>query len=47
MNIATEKRGVPFFRTPNEYQADRISTEATNRLAIVFDPLISHLSLTY
>lgn len=47
MNSATKKCVVPLFRTPNEYQAYRISPEATNRLAIVFDPLISHLSLTY
>ncbi|KAM3096794.1 cupin domain-containing protein [Phormidesmis sp. 146-35] len=47
MNIATKKCVIPLFRTPNEYQAYRISPKATNRLAIVFDPLISHLSLTY
>jgi mannose-6-phosphate isomerase-like protein (cupin superfamily) len=34
-------------RSPQDYQAYRISPESTNRLAIVFDPGTAHFSLTY
>jgi mannose-6-phosphate isomerase-like protein (cupin superfamily) len=38
---------IPVFKTPQDYQAYRISPEDTNRLAIVFDPVIANMSLTY
>lgn len=47
MNTDTKKCVIPLIKTPHNYQAYRISPEATNRLAIVFDPLISKMSLTY
>ena len=34
-------------KTPMDYQAFRISPQDTNRLAIVFDPSIANMSLTY
>ena len=34
-------------KTPMDYQAFRISPHDTNRLAIVFDPSIANMSLTY
>jgi mannose-6-phosphate isomerase-like protein (cupin superfamily) len=34
-------------KTPMDYQAFRISPQDTNRLAIVFDPGIANMSLTY
>jgi mannose-6-phosphate isomerase-like protein (cupin superfamily) len=34
-------------KTPMDYQAFRISPHDTNRLAIVFDPTIANMSLTY
>lgn len=34
-------------KTPKDYQAYRISPRDTNRLAIVFDPTIANMSLTY
>lgn len=38
---------IPVFKTPRDYQAYRISPQDTNRLAIVFDPVIANMSLTY
>lgn len=38
---------VPVVKSPSEYQAFRISSEDTNRLAIVFDPTSANMSLTY
>lgn len=38
---------IPIFKTPRDYQAFRISPHDTNRLAIVFDPTIANMSLTY
>jgi mannose-6-phosphate isomerase-like protein (cupin superfamily) len=37
---------VPIFKSPQEYQAFRISPGDTNRLALVFDPVIANMSLT-
>lgn len=38
---------VPVIKSPRDYQAYRISPQDTNRLAIVFDPTIANMSLTY
>ncbi len=38
---------IPVVKTPHDYQAYRISAHDTNRLAIVFDPTIANMSLTY
>jgi len=38
---------IPVFKAPQDYQAYRISPGDTNRLAIMFDPSISNVSLTY
>lgn len=38
---------IPVIRSPHEYQAYRISLDATNRLAVVFDPATVNLSITY
>lgn len=38
---------IPVVKTPQDYQAYRISAHDTNRLAIVFDPTIANMSLTY
>lgn len=38
---------VPVIKSPQDYQAYRISPHDTNRLAIVFDPVIANMSLTY
>jgi mannose-6-phosphate isomerase-like protein (cupin superfamily) len=38
---------IPVVKTPKDYQAFRISPNDTNRLAIVFDPVIANMSLTY
>ena len=37
----------PIFKSPKDYRAYRISPEATNRLALVFDPTAAQVSLTY
>ncbi|MBD1860365.1 MULTISPECIES: cupin domain-containing protein [Trichocoleus] len=37
---------IPVAKTPNDYQAFRISPQDTNRLAIVFDPNIANASVT-
>ncbi len=38
---------IPIFKSPGDYQAYRINPNDTNRLAIVFDPTIANMSLTY
>jgi mannose-6-phosphate isomerase-like protein (cupin superfamily) len=38
---------IPVLKTPKDYQAYRISPADSNRLAIVFDPVIANMSLTY
>lgn len=38
---------MPVFKSPKDYQAFRISPQDTNRLAIVFDPTVANMSLTY
>jgi mannose-6-phosphate isomerase-like protein (cupin superfamily) len=38
---------MPVYKSPQDYQAYRISPGDTNRLAIVFDPTIANMSLTY
>ncbi len=38
---------IPVFKEPADYQAYRISPHDTNRLAIVFDPTVAYVSLTY
>ncbi|PSN18701.1 cupin domain-containing protein [filamentous cyanobacterium CCP5] len=38
---------VPVIKSPQDYQAYRISPNDTNRLAIVFDPTVANMSLTY
>ncbi|MGF1497130.1 MAG: cupin domain-containing protein [Elainellaceae cyanobacterium] len=38
---------IPVVKVPSDYQAFRISPHDTNRLAIVFDPTVANMSLTY
>lgn len=38
---------VPVVKSPKDYQAYRISPHDSNRLAIVFDPTVANMSLTY
>ncbi|MGB7444442.1 MAG: cupin domain-containing protein [Coleofasciculaceae cyanobacterium] len=38
---------IPVIKSPKDYQAFRISPSDTNRLAIVFDPATSEVSLTF
>jgi mannose-6-phosphate isomerase-like protein (cupin superfamily) len=38
---------IPVIKSPNDYQAYRISPNDTNRLAIVFDPVIANFSVTF
>jgi mannose-6-phosphate isomerase-like protein (cupin superfamily) len=38
---------VPVYKSPKDYQAFRISPGDTNRLALVFDPTVANMSLTY
>jgi len=38
---------IPVVKSPADYQAFRISPQDTNRLAIVFDPQIANISLTF
>jgi mannose-6-phosphate isomerase-like protein (cupin superfamily) len=47
MNAMTTTCVIPVVKTPKDYQAFRISPQDTNRLAIVFDPVIANMSLTY
>jgi mannose-6-phosphate isomerase-like protein (cupin superfamily) len=37
---------IPVLKSPQDYQAYRISPQDTNRLAIIFDPVIANASLT-
>lgn len=38
---------IPLVKSPTDYQAFRISSHDTNRLAIVFDPQSANMSLTF
>ncbi|NEQ97567.1 MAG: cupin domain-containing protein [Cyanothece sp. SIO2G6] len=38
---------IPVYKSPQDYQAYRISPGDTNRLALVFDPHTTDVSLTY
>ena len=38
---------LPVYKSPQDYQAYRISPKDTNRLALVFDPVSANISLTY
>ena len=38
---------LPVLKSPKDYQAYRISPHDTNRLALVFDPVVANMSLTY
>ncbi|MEM0980088.1 MAG: cupin domain-containing protein [Cyanobacteria bacterium P01_H01_bin.58] len=38
---------LPVIKSPLDYQAFRISPHDTNRLALVFDPKVANMSLTY
>ncbi|MBD1996967.1 cupin domain-containing protein [Leptolyngbya sp. FACHB-541] len=38
---------IPVYKSPKDYQTFRISPHDSNRLAIVFDPTIANMSLTY
>jgi|GEM_PF-929577 mannose-6-phosphate isomerase-like protein (cupin superfamily) len=38
---------VPVYKSPKDYPTYRISPGDTNRLALVFDPTIANMSLTY
>ena len=38
---------IPVIKSPKDYQAFRISPHDSNRLAIVFDPQIANMSLTF
>ncbi|NDJ18878.1 cupin domain-containing protein [Myxacorys almedinensis] len=42
-----ERCVIPVIKSPRDYQAYRISSHDTNRLAIVFDPAIANFSLTF
>ncbi len=47
MNSNLSSCVIPVIKSPTEYQAFRISPHDTNRLAIVFDPQIANMSLTF
>jgi mannose-6-phosphate isomerase-like protein (cupin superfamily) len=38
---------IPIMKSPQDYQAYRIAPDATNRLAVVFDPVTINSSITY
>ena len=38
---------IPIIKSPQDYQAFRISPHDSNRLAIVFEPATAHVSLTF
>ena len=38
---------IPVIKSPQDYQAYRISPNDSNRLAIVFDPVIANFSMTF
>lgn len=44
--FSPERCMIPIVKSPQDYQAYRISPQDTNRLAIVFDPTQSDISLT-
>ncbi len=44
--LTSDRCTLSVVRSPQDYQAYRISPQDTNRLAIVFDPAIAHTSLT-
>lgn len=44
---ATTQCVIPVLKTPQDYQAFRISPTDTNRLAIVFDQATANISLTF
>lgn len=44
--VNPERCMIPIVKSPQDYQAYRISPQDTNRLAIVFDPTQSEVSLT-
>ncbi|NEO28700.1 MAG: cupin domain-containing protein [Kamptonema sp. SIO4C4] len=46
-SLLTDHCMIPVAKSPQEYQAYRISPEDTNRLAIVFDPIVAGSSLTF
>ena len=37
----------PLFKSPEDYQVYRLSPDASNRIALVFDPTVAKVSLTY
>jgi mannose-6-phosphate isomerase-like protein (cupin superfamily) len=45
--MTDERCVIPIIKSPQEYQAYRISSQDSNRLAIVFDPAIANFSLTF
>ncbi len=45
--MTDERCVIPIVKSPQDYQAYRISPTDTNRLAIVFDPAIADFSLTF
>jgi mannose-6-phosphate isomerase-like protein (cupin superfamily) len=45
--MTDERCVIPIVKTPQDYQAYRISPHDSNRLAIVFDPAIADFSLTF
>ena len=47
INMDSNRCVIPVVKSPNDYQAYRISPNDTNRLAIVFDPVIANMSLTF
>ncbi|MEB3252622.1 MAG: cupin domain-containing protein [Cyanobacteriota bacterium] len=38
---------LPIYKSPRDYQAYQISPQDSNRLALIFDPVIANMSLTY
>jgi mannose-6-phosphate isomerase-like protein (cupin superfamily) len=45
--MTTESCVIPVVKSPTDYQAFRISPQDSNRLAIVFDPQMANMSLTF
>jgi mannose-6-phosphate isomerase-like protein (cupin superfamily) len=45
--VESQRCVIPLVKSPSDYQAFRISPDDTNRLAIVFDPSSSDVSLTF
>ena len=44
--MMTERCMIPIAKSPKEYQAYRISSDSSNKLAIAFDPLSDDVSFT-